>query len=176
MTLLLKQLFNFFKLLNSDKGTNQIASGIAVGFILGMTPFFSLQSIFIFILLFIFRIQIGAAFLSASFFSFAAWLLDDVFHLAGEAVLQASALNGLWTTLYNMPIIPYTRFNNTVVMGSGIIAILLSPIIYVLAKKLVTKYRDLVVARFKQTKVWKVFTATSFYKWYVTYENLYGWN
>ena len=31
-----------------------------------------------------------------------------------------------------------------------------------------------VVARFKQTKFWKAIQATSFYKWYYTYDNLYG--
>ena len=174
MTLLLKQLFNFIRLLNSDQGTNQIAAGIAVGFVLGMTPFFSLQSILIFILMFIFRIQIGAALLSAFFFSFAAWILDDVFHIVGSKIFEAQALNGLFTTLYNMPIIPYTRFNNTIVMGSGVLAILLSPIVYVFAKGLVEKYRATVVARFKQTKFWHAFKATTIYKWYSSYESLYG--
>jgi uncharacterized protein (TIGR03546 family) len=174
MTLLLKQLFNFFKLLNSDKGTNQIAAGIAVGFILGMTPFFSLQSILIFVLMFIFRIQIGAATLSAFFFAFAAWALDDVFHFVGHRILELEGLKGIFTTLYNMPIVPYTRFNNSVVMGSGVVAITLSPLVFILGKKLVIKYRESVVERFKQTKIWHAFKATSFYKWYSTYENLYG--
>ena len=42
MTFLLKQIFGFLKLLNSENGSNQLAAGIAAGFILGMTPMMSL--------------------------------------------------------------------------------------------------------------------------------------
>ena len=61
MGLILKQLFAFIKLLNSETGNISIASGMTCGFILGMTPVLSLHSLFIFLILFFFRIQIGAA-------------------------------------------------------------------------------------------------------------------
>lgn len=173
MGLILKQLFAFVKLLNSETGTNQIASGIAAGFVLGMTPFFSLQSILIFLCMLIFRIQIGAVFLSAFFFAFAAYILDPVFHEVGHAVLTNESLKPLFTTLYNMPIVPMTRFNNTIVMGSGIVALIMSPFVYFGARSAVVKYRATVVARFKETKFWKAVKATSFYKWYYSYEQLY---
>ncbi len=173
MGLILKQIFAFLKLLNSDTGTNQIASGIAAGFVLGMTPFFSLQSILIFLCMLIFRIQMGAAFLAAFFFAFAAYLLDPVFHNVGHAVLTSPGLQPLFTTLYNMPIVPFTRFNNTVVMGSGIVALLLSPFVFIAAKIAVVKYRVIVVERFKQTKLWKAIKATSLYNWYYKYDQLY---
>lgn len=174
MTLLLKQIFAFLKLLNSDQGTNQIAAGIACGFVLGMTPFFSLQSILIFLCIFFFRIQAGAAFLSAFFFAFVAYILDPVFHQVGSVILEMPSLHGLFTSLYNLPIIPFTRFNNSIVMGSGVVSIVLAPFVFILAKQLVIKYRVTVVDRFKQTKFWKAIQATSFYKWYYTYDNLYG--
>jgi len=172
--LLLKQIFAFLKLLNSETGDIQIATGIAAGFILGMTPALSLQSLIVFVLLFFFRIQIGAAFLSAFFFAFMAYLLDPIFDAAGRMILEMSALQGLFTTLYNMPIVPFTRFNNSVVMGSGVVAFLLSPLIYILALILVRKYRITVVARVKQTKLWKALQATSLYKWYYKYDQLYS--
>jgi uncharacterized protein (TIGR03546 family) len=174
MGLLFKQLFQLIKLLNSETGQNQIAAGIAAGFILGMTPAFSLQTLLVFLCLFFFRIQIGMAFLSVFFFSFVAWLLDPVFHQVGLAVLRMDALQPLFTSLYNMPIVPYTRFNNSVVMGSGVVAILLSPVVFMLSRSLVVRYRAAVVERFKQTKLWKAVKATSFYRWYYTYDNLYG--
>ena len=174
MTLLLKQIFGFLKLLNSETGTNQIATGIAAGFILGMTPSLSLQSILIYILLLFFRIQIGAAFISAFFFAFVAYLLDPVFISVGESVLGMDSLKSMFTELYNMPIVPLTRFNNSVVMGSGIVAFLLSPIIFILSKILIQKYRKTVVERFKQTKVWKAIKATSLFQWYYKYDKLYN--
>lgn len=173
MGLLLKQLFALIKMLNSETGHNQIAAGIALGFILGMTPVFSLQAILVFLLIFVFRIQMGAAFLAAFFFKFAAYLLDPAFDAIGTQVLQADALQGLWTALYNMPIVPLTRFNNSIVMGSGVVTIVLSPFVFIGSKIAIIKYRATVVARFKQTRFWKAIQATSFYKWYYSYDKLY---
>ncbi len=174
MSLILKQLFALIKMLNSETGENQIATGVAAGFILGMTPAFSLQSVLVFLCLFFFRIQIGMAFLSAFFFAFVAWILDPLFHAIGWQILHLEALQGVFTRLYNMPILPFTRFNNTVVMGSGVLAIALSPVIFVVSKSLVKRYRETVLQRIQQTKLWKVVKATSLYKWYYTYDNLYG--
>ena len=123
MTLLLKQFFQLFKLLNSETGTNQIAWGIAFGFVLGMTPAFSLQTILVFLILLFFRVQMGAAFLAAFFFKFMAYLLDPVFHMVGEAVLSSEGLKPTFTALYNMPVVPWTRFYNTIVMGSGVLSL-----------------------------------------------------
>ncbi len=174
MSLILKQIFQFLKLLNSDTGTNQIAAGIACGFVLGMTPALSLQTFLIFALMFFFRIQMGAAFLAAFFFKFISFALDPAFDAVGAAVLEVDALQGLFTTLYNLPIVPLTRFNNSIVMGSGIVTIAAFPVVYLVAKNLVIKYRVQVVARFRATKVWRAIQATSIYKWYYKYDQLYG--
>ncbi|MCB0415519.1 MAG: TIGR03546 family protein [Bdellovibrionales bacterium] len=174
MTLLLKQIFQLFKLLNSDTGTNQIAAGIAAGFILGMTPAFSLQTILVLFIIFFFRVQIGAAFMFAAFFKFSAFLLDPLFDSVGQSILRISSMQELYKTLYNMPIVPFTRFNNSIVMGSGIVAIILSPVIFILAKFLIQKYRLSVVEKFKSSKFFKALKATGFYKWYVKYDDLYG--
>lgn len=170
MTFLFKQIFGFLKLLNSETGHNQLAAGIAAGFILGMTPMLSLQSLLVFLFIFFFRVQAGAAFLAAFFFAFAGWLLDPVFHSVGTSVLEMESLEGLFTTLYNIPFFPLTRFNNSIVMGSAVITIALSPVVFFVSRALVLKYRATVVARFKQTKLWKAIQATSFYKWYYTYD------
>lgn len=174
MTLLLKQIFGFLKLLNSDTGTNQLAAGVAAGFVLGMTPAFSLQTILIILIILFFRIQIGAALLGAFFFAFPAYLMDPMFSKVGEILLETKGLSGLWTSLYNMPIIPYTRFYNSLVMGSGIVAFALSPLIFILSKKMIQKYRVVVVEKFKETKFWKAVKATALFKWYAKYDSLYS--
>ncbi len=174
MTFLLKQIFGFFKMLNSETGGNQLAAGVAAGFILGMTPALSLQSFLVFLCIFFFRIQAGAAFLAAFFFAFAGWLLDPVFHAIGTDVLTTPSLQGLFTMMYNVPLLPLTRFNNTIVMGSAVVTIALSPFVFFISRALIAKYRATFVARFRQTKFWKAVQATSLYKWYYTYDNLYG--
>ncbi len=174
MTLLLKQVFQFIKLLNSDTGTSQLASGVAVGVILGFTPALSLQTVLMIVLLFFLRIQLGAAMVTAFFFKFAAYLLDPVFDPVGRTVLEAQALRPLLTELYNMPLVPLTRFNNSIVMGSGVVALAAAPVVFVASKWLISAYRAKVVARFESTSLWKAVKATSMYKWYVKYDELFG--
>lgn len=174
MTLLLRQFFSFLKMLNSETGHNQIAAGIACGFILGMTPALSLQTLLVFLIVFFFRVQFGAATLAAFFFKFIAYLLDPTFHAVGSSVLEIPALQGLFTSLYNMPIVPLTRFNNTIVMGSGVVTIIAFPFVFLLSRAMILKYRVTILVRIQQTKFWKAVKATSLYEWYYKYDKLYG--
>lgn len=174
MTLLLKQLFALINLLNSDTGTNQIAAGFACGLILGFAPMLSLQALLVFICLFLFRIQIGAAFVSAFFFAFIAWLFDPVSDAVGSAILEAEALRPLFTAMYNMPLVPLTRFYNSVTMGAGAISLALAPLVFFGGKRLILLYRATVVARFKSSHWWKLWSGTTLFKWYTTYEKFRG--
>lgn len=170
MTLILKQLFGFIKLLNSETGTIQIASGVSAGLVLGFSPMVSIQAFLILIAIFFFRIQIGAAFTAAFFFKLIAWVLDPACHALGSTVLEAESLQPLFTQLYNMPLVPLTRFNNSIVMGSGILSFILLAPTFFASQWAIGRYRRQVVARFQQTKFWKVVKATQFYKWYAAYE------
>lgn len=174
MTILLKQIFAFFRLLNSDTESNPLALGLSLGVILGFSPILSLQSLLVIVLCFFFRIQLGAAFLSAFFFKFVAWILDPITDPLGQMILELPALRPLFVQLYNIPIVPLTRFNNSIVMGSAVVSLALVVPLFFVFKKLIAKYRDIVVTRYKQTKLWKAWIGTSFYKWYTTYEKLYG--
>ena len=174
MSLLLKQIFAFIKLLHSENGNVPMAAGIAIGFVLGMSPMLSLQGFLMLIILFLFRVQIGAAFLSAFFFAFVAWVLDPAFDSFGRWILENPSLQPTLTTLYNIPFVPLTRFNNSIVMGAGVLAILLAPFVFMLANYLIAQYRVQIVNRFKQTKMWKFIQATSFYKWYYQYDQYFG--
>lgn len=174
MTLLLKQLFSFFQLLNSETGTNQLASGLSLGLILGFAPFLSLQTVLVLLLVFFFRIQLGAAFLSAFFFKFIAFIIDPAADVLGRVVLEAESLRSIFTSLYNLPLVPMTRFNNSIVMGSFIFSLILVIPSFFIFRLMIEKYRATFVARFKQTKLWKAFHATKFYGLYSKYQELYG--
>lgn len=170
MTLILKQLFSFVRLLNSDTGTRSIAMGIACGLILGFAPVFSLQTVLVILVLFFFRIQIGAATIAAFFFSIPAYLLDPAFDWVGSRILEFDAFEPVFTELYHMPIVPLTRFNNSVVMGAGVISILLFPLAYWFGVQFVDQYRATVVARFRGSKFFSAMKSTKFYQWYVKYD------
>ncbi|MBC7754965.1 MAG: TIGR03546 family protein [Moraxellaceae bacterium] len=174
MTLLIKQIINLIKMLHSETGLYQITWGLTLGAFLGFSPFFSIQTFLIFLILLIFRVQFGAAFLSAFFFKLVAFMIDPLADSLGRWALESPSARPLWTSLYNMPVIPYTRFNNSIVMGSFLVALVLAPFLFFLFKLLITKYRTYVVVNFEKTKIWKAIKATKFYDYYAKYDDLYG--
>lgn len=174
MTLILKQIFGLLKVLNSETGENQIAAAICCGLILGFAPVFSLQTILVFIVILVFRVQAGAAFASAFFFALIAYIFDPLFDIVGGHILELEVLFPFYATLYNLPIVPFTKFYNSVVMGAGITSIILAPFIFIFSKKMVIRYRVVVVNKFQNTKFWKGIKATAFYKWYIKYDEYFG--
>ena len=80
--------------------------------------------------------------------------------------LTAPSLRLLWATWYNTPLVPYTNFNNTVVLGSVVAWLVLAIPIYVGAKVGVTRYRATIGERVRQSKLYKAVTASQVYNWY----------
>ena len=172
MSLILKQIFNLIRLLHTEGSVRGIAAGVALGFVLGLSPALSLQSILAIIVLLIFRIQITAALISSFFFKFIAFLLSPAFDSIGRAILEFEPLKPIFTTLYNLPIIPYTQFYNSVVMGAGALSIVLSPVVYMLARFVISKYQKTIAAKFNNSKLIKGLKATKLIQWYLKYEEL----
>jgi uncharacterized protein (TIGR03546 family) len=116
----------------------------------------------------------GAAFLSAFFFKLVAFVVDPIADVLGRSILEAPGLRPLFVEMYNLPLLPMTRFNNSIIMGSGVIGFVLVVPAFFIFKKLIIKYQVTVLARLKGTKIWKAFAATKFYDWYTKYTELYG--
>lgn len=173
MGILIKNFIQLLKVLHSETGTHQVAAGFAAGFVLGMSPFLSLQGLMVFTFILFFRIQLGAALVGAFLFSFIAFLLDPFFHYIGAIFLTNPSYEPLWTHMYNLPLLPLTRFNNTVILGAGIVTICLIPLIYLLAYLLIKKYRKTVVGQVKASAFFKSFQASKVYQWYSSYSSLY---
>ncbi len=171
MTFLIRQLLKLINLIHSETGTIQIASGVAAGFVLGMAPVFSLQTLVIFTIILVFRVQFGAAMLAAFFFKIVAYIFDPLFNDVGAWFLELPSLQPTFTWMYNAPFVPLTRFNNTVVMGSGVVSLVLFPFILFLSAFLIKKYRETVVQRFKNSVLFKAIKASKFYGWYESYRN-----
>jgi len=166
-----KTLKTAVQLLHSDISPNQIAGGAALGSIIGLSPHFSLQNLVIFFIILVLNVNIGAAFLAIGLFGLVGFLLDPVAHKVGYLLLvKADALTPLWTYLYNLPIVPFTRFYNTVVLGSLVIAVILFIPVFLLAKKLIVLYRTHWRSHVEQWKIMKLFKLTSIYNIYDKYK------
>ena len=82
------------------------------------------------------------------------------------ALLEAPGLRGMWTAWYNTPLLPYTNFNNTVVLGSVVGWLLLTVPIFFAARYGVARYRATIGERVRQSRLYKAITASQVYNWY----------
>ena len=130
--------------------------GYCTGGILGISPFISLQGIVVLLILLLFRVQFGMAFVSAFIFKFLFTFLAPVMHQLGSFTLEIESFKTLYTWGTNTPLIPFTKFNHSVVMGGLIVGIILAPVNYFLSLYMIRKYRSSVVERVKNSKMAKL--------------------
>jgi uncharacterized protein (TIGR03546 family) len=121
---------NLLLALHGGGDPRHLAAGFALGALFGLVPKDNLLAALFFVLFFFLRVEKGLAVVSAFFFTPLAWAFDGPAHKLGWALLSAPALAGLWTALYDLPIVPLTRFNNTVVLGNLVIGLLLFAPLY----------------------------------------------
>jgi len=163
----LKLVRDFLNVLRAGQTPNQIASGFALGSILGFSPMLTLQGIFIWLVILVFNVNLSAALLALTVFSLVAFLLDPLFHTLGYAVLvNIPALQNFWTWMYNAPLAPLTRFNNTVVMGSFLAALVLAVPVYFGMKRFVVAYRQHIHAKIEKWKIFQIIKRSLLVRWY----------
>lgn len=163
----IKLLAKFLSILNKEGSPRAVAAGMALGAIMGLTPFWSLHNLLVLIIVFMTRVNVGAAFFSLGFFSIIAYLIDPLSNRIGYFLLvQAEGLKSLWTALYNTPFVPWTNFNNTLTLGSLVLSLVLLWPLYLLLLRGVVHYRAKIMPKVMEWKIMKIFTASSLYQWY----------
>jgi len=165
----LRLLKDLIQALHGGSDPRHLAAGFALGAALGLVPKGNLFAAVFFLLFFALRVDKGLALLSAALFTGVGYAWDGVAHKLGWALLQAGALKGLWTALYDMPIVPLTRFNNTVVLGNLVIGLALYLPLYFAFLKAVALYDAHLRARVEALPVLKAFK-----KWDI-FEKYKGW-
>ena len=153
---LLKQIVVIFQ---TDISPNQVAWGFALGAILGLVPNMFMKLV-LFIVIMMFRVNVSAAFLAWAVYEILSFALDPLFDVIGFYILNIGSLNGFYTWLYNLPVVPFTKFNNTVVMGSLIVGIILIIPNMLIAKKLLVYYRTHLREKVSKWKIVKILSAT----------------
>ncbi len=156
----------FIKVLRAGATPGQIAGGFMLGFMIGLMPFMTLQGVVLWIVLFFLNVNLSAATFAIFISSFVAFLFDPLFHNLGFWVLTAPGLQNTWTSLYNMPVAPLSRFNNTVVLGSLLGGIILALPVYLLVRKGVISYRSGLEEKIKKWKVVRWITGSKIATWY----------
>src|SRR3989338_7521527 len=132
----------FFQGLTAETTPGQIGAGITLGFLIGLMPKATLTAQLLIILMMAMRVNIPMAILSVLAVSLANPLLDRISDPIGYALLTSGALRPLWTSLYNMPIAPWTGFNNTVVPGGLVLGALLSAPVFFAGRRFGVFYNE----------------------------------
>jgi uncharacterized protein (TIGR03546 family) len=167
--LTLKFLLKFLNLLNKDASPRALAGGMALGAIIGITPFASLHNLVVLILILMLTVNFSGAILAMGVFKAFSWMFDPLFNRVGYALLTNDGLKGLWTTLYNTPVVPWTRFNNTLTLGSLVCALVLFFPLYLFLVWGVKRYRETVLAKVQKWRIVQILKASKLYGLYASY-------
>jgi uncharacterized protein (TIGR03546 family) len=163
---LLKLIQSIIKTLHSAGTPGQVAAGMALGSALGLTPLMNPHNLVIFSLLVLLNVSFGGGMLGWMLFVPVGFLLDPVFDKIGLSLLISPSLTPLWTDWTNTPLLPYTSFNNTIVLGSFVAWVVLAVPIFFAARYGVAKYRATVGERVRRSRWYRAVTASQVYNIY----------
>jgi uncharacterized protein (TIGR03546 family) len=137
---MIQQIAKCIVALNGNVKREQIAAGFAWGLLLALVP----AGVFwaaLFLISFFLRHNHGSKLLVMVVCKLLMPLAAAPLDALGWAVLHLDGLQPLFTELYNMPFVPFTRFNNTLVAGGLVGGLVLWVPVFFSALGFVTLYR-----------------------------------
>ena len=161
---ILKLLQSLVKALHSEGTPGQVAAGLALGAILGLTPLLSLHNLLVAALILILNVSVPGAMLGWALAIPLGFALDPMFDALGrQLLLETPALTALWTALANLPVVPLSNFDNTVVLGSLVTALVLFAPIFFGGRWAVRRYRETIGERVRNSALYRALTASKLY-------------
>lgn len=156
----------FVKGLLKENEPYQIALGLSFGMMIGIIPKNNLTAQLLFIFALSTKANIPFLILSIFFFSSLAPISDIITDKIGYYILTLKSLEPFFTKIYNMPVIPWTDFNNTVVMGGLILGLSLFIPSYFLFKKFGNYYNLFLKNKISNSRFVKFLKASWLFEWY----------
>jgi uncharacterized protein (TIGR03546 family) len=148
----LKSIGKFIIALNGNLNKSQIAAGAAWGVLLGLVPLSSPFGIVLFIFSFFFTHNHSSKILVMAIIKILSMTILLKLDELGWWILHIDSLQPLFTTMYNMPFVPFTKFNNTLVIGGLAAGIVLWLPVFFLFITLIPLYRNHVAPKIKNSK------------------------
>lgn len=143
--------------LNANRRAGEIAAGVAMGVLLALMPGMNLLWLVIFLATVFLKLNLGVELLILAVLKPLAPLADPWLHSLGLTLLTMGGLQEFFTALYNVPLLPFSRFNNTVVMGALVAGILAWVPLFLLTRVVVRIYRKRIHPRLAESKVVQAF-------------------
>ncbi|KGJ89098.1 DUF2062 domain-containing protein [Colwellia psychrerythraea] len=155
--------------LNSDSSIRQIALAIALGFIVGLSPIFTLHNIVIIFFVLLIRVHLGSFILAVGFFSGLSYLLSPAIVQLGESLLTTPNLTVFFTSLYQLSLFKLAHWHHTYVLGAFVLGALLCAPIYFISKFIIEKYRVHIMTFFEKFRIVQALKASKFYRLYTSF-------
>ena len=135
----LKPVRYLWRMFARDSSPRQVALGIALGMMIGLVPKGNLVAVGLAVLLFGLRVNVGSGLLVAFLVSLVSPQLDELTHGLGMRVLSLPVVYRQLTAWYELPLVPWTSLNNSVVMGGSLLGAALFYPVFHLSESLLMK-------------------------------------
>ena len=153
---MIKAFVKLIHVLSSNTAPGEIAHAVSCGVILGFLPKDNLMWYVLFVFIIFLRIQRSVLTLSLLVATLLTALLDPYFDELGVWVLTRKDLIPLYYKLLNIPFVAFTKFHNSVVMGSLIIGLLCYIPVYILTRLFIFVWRVFFASKMKNAKITKL--------------------
>ena len=138
--------------LYSNRRPGEVAAAIACAVVLALMPANNLLWYTLLILLFFVQVNQAVALVFIALLSPFSALVDPALHRVGYTILTIDSLHPFFTWLSNVPLMPFTRFNNSLVLGGLVVGLIAWIPVFLLSRILVMAFRLNVVPRIASSK------------------------
>lgn len=152
-----QKIIKLFKALNSNSKASQIANSFCIGLLLGFLPKDNLLWYLLFVFFLFVRINKGCYGLLLIIGSLIAPALDTLFGKVGYAVLTFAPLENVYAKLLDIPFIGFTKFNNTIVMGSLVCSLIIYVPLFIGVMLFIGVWRKTLASKISQSRIAKWF-------------------
>jgi uncharacterized protein (TIGR03546 family) len=160
---LLRATVKLIKALNGNAKKSQIAAGFAWGLLLGLVPAGNFFWVALLLLSFFFNHNHGSKLFSMALLKLFAPIIAPAVDILGWQVLHIEAFQPLFTTMFNMPFVPFTKFNNTLVAGGLVAGAVLWLPVFFASTALIPLYRNHLSPKIRDLKVVKAIGKLPFF-------------
>ena len=152
---MIKAAIKLIRALNGNVRKSQIAAGFAWGLLLGLVPIGNFFWIVLLLVSFFFNHNHGSKLFSMALVKLFAPLIAPAVDILGWQVLHIEALQPLFITMFNMPFVPFTKFNNTLVAGGLVAGAALWLPVFFAFTALIPLYRNHLSPKIRELKLVK---------------------
>ena len=154
---MIKKIVAFFKILNSNSKSSEIANAVCLGVMLGFIPKDNLLWYILFVFFLFVRINKSAYFLTTLLISLIAPAFDNLFDSIGYKILTNEKLSIFFAKLIEIPFVGFTKINNTITCGALFFSLIIYIPVFILFILFIRLWRTTIASAWNKSKIAKFF-------------------